>query len=527
MFSHSFWWPVVYAQILIARVRIRSNSGNLSSVLVRRNWSTAKPSGFASFLLVLLLATLISGCSAYTKPSSPSNVYPAITMQPASETVTTGQTASFGVTATGAAPLSYQWQKNGTAIAGATSSSYTTPATTSADNGAQFTVVVSNTAGNATSNAATLTVNATSPSTVAVWTAPSLERVGTTDAPDAASAINLFGARGETVDTQVVVRAPAGGLTNVNLNATALAGPNGVTIPASEVTLYREEFITVTGTASYGGGSNPPLGSGTYPEPLIPFNDPQTGAALCASSAVLKACNATVSSGQNQPYWIAISIPHGSATAPPGTYTGSIKVTADQGMANVPVTVTVCNFELPVQPSELTLWTLWSPATGNTSASLSQALMRNKLMTWNWPAVNSASDVSNMVLNRSGLDSYYVVGIQCNGSYNTMPTTSQLNAAAANFPSALGLDLYLADELNGCTGSYNAIKTMGANAHAADRSVKTMVTLDAADLNLYGAVDHWVLLASAERWPLVPFTGGGDLLRHTSRPPRFSHPPAR
>jgi hypothetical protein len=62
--------------------------------------------------------------------------------------------------ATGTSPLTYQWQKNGTAISGAASSSYTTPATTSSDNGAQFTVTVSNSAGSATSNAATLTVNA-------------------------------------------------------------------------------------------------------------------------------------------------------------------------------------------------------------------------------------------------------------------------------------------------------------------------------------------------------------------------------
>jgi hypothetical protein len=86
-------------------------------------------------------------------------VAPSITTQPASQTVTTGQTASFSVAASGTAPLSYQWRKNNVTISGATSSSYTTPATTSSDNGAQFTVVVSNTAGSATSNAATLTVN--------------------------------------------------------------------------------------------------------------------------------------------------------------------------------------------------------------------------------------------------------------------------------------------------------------------------------------------------------------------------------
>ena len=50
-----------------------------------------------------------------------------ITTQPASQTVTAGQTATFSVTATGTAPLSYQWKKNGAAISGATASSYTTP----------------------------------------------------------------------------------------------------------------------------------------------------------------------------------------------------------------------------------------------------------------------------------------------------------------------------------------------------------------------------------------------------------------
>src|SRR5437588_726777 len=72
--------------------------------------------------------------------------------------VTAGQAATFTVTATGTAPLTYQWQKNGTAIGGATAASYTTPATTAADNGNQFTVVVSNAAGSVTSTAASLTV---------------------------------------------------------------------------------------------------------------------------------------------------------------------------------------------------------------------------------------------------------------------------------------------------------------------------------------------------------------------------------
>ena len=87
-------------------------------------------------------------------------VSPSITTQPANQTVTVGKIATFSVVAAGTAPLSYQWQKNGSPISGATQASYTTPATTSADNGTQFVVVVSNSVGSVTSNAATLTVNA-------------------------------------------------------------------------------------------------------------------------------------------------------------------------------------------------------------------------------------------------------------------------------------------------------------------------------------------------------------------------------
>jgi hypothetical protein len=100
-------------------------------------------------------------------------VAPAITTQPARQTLTAGQAASFSVAVTGAVPLTYLWVKNGAVIAGATSSTYTTPATTTADSGSQFTVTVSNSVGNVTSSAATLTVNAASPclqSSSTAWT---------------------------------------------------------------------------------------------------------------------------------------------------------------------------------------------------------------------------------------------------------------------------------------------------------------------------------------------------------------------
>ncbi len=71
-----------------------------------------------------------------------------------------GQTATFSVTATGSGPLNYQWQKGTTPIAGATFASYTIPPASTFDNGSRYSVVVSNSGGGVTSNAATLSVNA-------------------------------------------------------------------------------------------------------------------------------------------------------------------------------------------------------------------------------------------------------------------------------------------------------------------------------------------------------------------------------
>ena len=96
---------------------------------------------------------------------------PAIILPPVNAAVTVGQPATFSVTATGTAPLTFQWNKGGAPITGATSSSYTTPATTSADNNTSYTVTVTNSLGSVTSTpVATLTTVPASP--VAITTQP-------------------------------------------------------------------------------------------------------------------------------------------------------------------------------------------------------------------------------------------------------------------------------------------------------------------------------------------------------------------
>ncbi len=117
---------------------------------------------FSCSIAVVLLVWSFAGCGGYSGPASVNGggpVVPYINTQPANQTVNVGQAATFSVVAAGTPPLTYQWQKNGADITGATLASYTTPATATGDSGEMFRVVVSNSAGKVTSNSAALTVN--------------------------------------------------------------------------------------------------------------------------------------------------------------------------------------------------------------------------------------------------------------------------------------------------------------------------------------------------------------------------------
>jgi serine protease len=100
---------------------------------------------------------------------------PVILGQPQNTSAFEGQTATFSVDVTGA-PLSYQWRRNGVAIAGAVFASYTTPALTiAADNGAAYSVVTTNGANGGstvTSASATLAVTAAPPPAAPAGGAP-------------------------------------------------------------------------------------------------------------------------------------------------------------------------------------------------------------------------------------------------------------------------------------------------------------------------------------------------------------------
>ena len=85
---------------------------------------------------------------------------PTITVQPSNDSVTEPDTGNFSITATGEGTLTYQWYKNTVLISGATSSSYETPATDSADTGDEFYCIVTDDFGSTQSDTVTLTIAA-------------------------------------------------------------------------------------------------------------------------------------------------------------------------------------------------------------------------------------------------------------------------------------------------------------------------------------------------------------------------------
>ena len=122
---------------------------------------------YFAIAIVLVSMALNSACSGGS--GSHNSGFPSITTQPANQTVAVGQSATFRVVATGASPLSYQWQKSGAAISGATAASYTTPPTAAGDTGSMYRVIVSNSAGQVISNPATLAVVAATTADVVTY----------------------------------------------------------------------------------------------------------------------------------------------------------------------------------------------------------------------------------------------------------------------------------------------------------------------------------------------------------------------
>ncbi|MBI2512496.1 MAG: immunoglobulin domain-containing protein [Opitutae bacterium] len=259
---------------------------------------------------------------------------PSITTQPTSQTVTAGAAASFSVAASGTAPLSYQWQKDGAAISGATSTTYSIASAAAGDAGT-YSVVVTNSAGSATSNGATLTVNAAA-SAPAITTQPSNQSVtagGAVSFSVAASGTAplsyqwrkdgtaISGATSSTYSIASAAASDAGTYSAVVTNSAGSATSNGATLTVSATNTATAPSITTqpaAQTVTAGGAvSFSVAASGTAP---LSYQWRKDGTAISgATSSTYSIASAAASDAGT--YSAVVSNSAGSATSNGATLT--------------------------------------------------------------------------------------------------------------------------------------------------------------------------------------------------------------
>ncbi|MDB6127453.1 MAG: Immunoglobulin I-set domain protein, partial [Verrucomicrobia bacterium] len=127
------------------------------STTVTYNGSATSPSAVGSYTVFAGISDPnYSGSATGTLSitGAPAIVPPAILQQPLSQLLGFGSSVMLSVSASGTAPLGYQWYRDGIAISGATSSTY------AAASAATYTVVVTNSVGTITSAPAVVTLAA-------------------------------------------------------------------------------------------------------------------------------------------------------------------------------------------------------------------------------------------------------------------------------------------------------------------------------------------------------------------------------
>ena len=160
----AFQWPTSYLNAAGASNQMTlSTSGNLEYDALRMEITntSAAPSarGWYDYEFVTS-GTYMPANDAVDNPSSVNALMlPSITTQPASQSVSAG--ASFILSASAAGATGYQWQLNGTNIAGATNSTLTLANAGTTQRG-RYTVVASNPYGSVASNAAVVAISVNS-----------------------------------------------------------------------------------------------------------------------------------------------------------------------------------------------------------------------------------------------------------------------------------------------------------------------------------------------------------------------------
>jgi hypothetical protein len=317
-----------------------------------------------------------------------------------------------------------------------------------------------------------------------VWTTPALESIGLNDRPKKSNDINLMAARGEYEAFQIVIQAPQGNLENIDVVVSDLRGVNESVISQKNITLYREHYIYIDRPSPKNWKNNPTLGVGWYPDALIPFVNPDNGSDL--TRAELDAVPFNLEPGKNQPIWVDVFVPRNTA---PGEYQGTYTVSSNHGQSTGTISLTVWDFELPLQPSLHSSFAIWK----DRGATANQEVVKHKLM----PRKGLVPQEIPKLIEQWGLQSlglpFWSGADYFSCKMSDAPTVAELKNAAAEYRSDLlrYVYVYSVDEVDKCPDLEQPIKQWGKNIHEAG-DIKHLVVMKPKP-ELYDAIDIWVV----------------------------------
>ena len=393
--------------------------------------TTAASAGNYTLVATNWLGSTTSAVAALTVISPVS-----ITTQPTAQTVIVGNTATFSVVATGSAPLTYQWSKDGVAISGATAATYSIAATTTANAGS-YTVLITNSVGSVTSAPATLTVN---PAGVApsITTQPLGQSLGL-----------------GTSATLTVVAAGTSPLAyQWSKNGTAITGATSASLTFSSLSASDAGSYAVVVSNALGSVGSSAASLTVISPPTItiqPANQTViAGAPLTLSVTATGAApltyqwskNGTAISGATSPTFSLSS----SAALDAGSYRVVVSTTGASVTSNA-VTVTV-NTPLSValggQPrAQIVLYEGYSGGTAGGAYQMAFVVTGTAPISYQWyrdgTAIPNANGSSYQLSSSSQTGSYYAVASNVAGSITSSPTAVFKATFITSQPQALSV----------------------------------------------------------------------------------------
>ncbi|RSV29025.1 putative Ig domain-containing protein [Sphingomonas sp. ABOLH] len=293
---------------------------------------------------------------------------PAVTTQPAGQTVAVGATASFTAGASGSPSPSVQWQVSSdsgasfTNIAGATAATYTTPATIAGDNGRQYRAVFTNSQGSATSSAATLTV----------IQAPTANAQSVTATFNTATAVTLTGSDpntpARTLTYAIIGSPPAHGTLSGTL-------PNLTYTPSANYIGADSFTFTVSNGLATSSAATVTITVAGPPAPAAPvLTSPANGSTLNTATPVVTGVTA---GGTTVQIFIDGTL-NGNATVSGGNFSYPVVSALGQGSHSVYAVASASGVASPASSSNVFIIDTVAPATPVITAPANGATLANR-----------------------------------------------------------------------------------------------------------------------------------------------------